>query len=450
MAAGPFLCKAGKMHHTYTDAILNRLLSLHPKAIDLSTARIHKLLAKLGNPHHRLPPVVHLAGTNGKGSTLAFLRALCEQAGLAVHTYTSPHLVAFNERIRLAGKLIDYDALASLLEEVEAVNAGEPITFFEITTAAAFVAFSRSPADILLLETGLGGKLDATNVIDAPAACILTPVSHDHAQFLGTDIGKIALEKAHIFKAHVPAIIAPQSPLVAQVACDYAANVGAPAVLAGRDWRFSMQDGGSFSFDCKGCSFGRLNNPALVGSHQVTNAATALACYFALCDRGGVVEPLDENAINKALQSCRWPARLQHLDTGRLKKLLPEGSKLYLDGGHNPAAGEVLANAGLVKNGPPTDWILGMLNTKDVAGYITPLVPFIRKLVTVPIAGVEAGHSAEELAEIAEKLGVTATPAENITTALEMLANKQPQQIIIAGSLYLAGQVLSANGTLPE
>jgi dihydrofolate synthase / folylpolyglutamate synthase len=431
------------------DPVLDRLKRLHPKVIDLSLGRMHRLLERLGHPERSLPPVVHVAGTNGKGSTIAFLRAFLEAAGLRVHVYTSPHLVRFHERIRLAGRLIADDDLAALLEECEKANGEEPITFFEATTAAAFLAFSREPADIVLLETGLGGRLDATNVVDRPAATAITRISRDHMQFLGETIGQIAAEKAGILKSGVPAVIAPQpSTEAGRVLRERARALGAPVLAGGADWRVAPQAGG-FRFEGTGRSLD-LPMPGLAGLHQTVNAGTALACLDLL-----PFPRVPDDAVRRGLCAVEWPARLQRLTRGPLVDKLPEGWDLWLDGGHNDSAGEVLAAqaAAWAGDGRPLALVFGMLATKEPRDFLAPLAPFATSLRAVAIPGEEAGLGANEAAEAARQAGIRdAAPADDAGTALDALiasgtpAGNRPARILICGSLYLAGAILSEHG----
>jgi len=423
------------------DPVLDRLKGLHPKIIDLSLDRVHRLLAALGHPERQLPPVVHVAGTNGKGSTVAFLRAMLEAAGYRVHVYTSPHLVRFHERIRLAGTLIDDDRLAALLEECETANGGEPITFFEVTTVAAFLAFAREPADVVLLETGLGGRLDATNVVDRPAVTAITRVSYDHRQFLGDTLEAIAGEKAGIFKPGVPAVLAPQPNEEAErTLLGRAADVGAPVY----GWRVTPTDGG-FRFESAKRALD-LPKPGLAGAHQIVNAGVALACLDHL--------PLtvDDEAVRRGLAAVEWPARLQRLTRGPLADSLPEGWELWLDGGHNDSAGEVLAvqAASWARQEPslPLLLVYGMLASKEPQEFLGPLAPFVTAARTVSIPGEEASLSAEDTAGATRACGIAdSAAAEGVAEALADLMERvaEPARVLICGSLYLAGTVLAEN-----
>lgn len=426
-----------------SDIILERLKGLHPKLIDLSLGRIERLLAALDHPELRMGPAIHVAGTNGKGSTVAFMRAMLEAAGYRVHVYTSPHLVRFAERIRLAGEIIDEPMLAEMLERCERANAGEPITFFEVTTAAAFLAFAETKADIVLLETGLGGRLDATNVLAAPLACTITPVSMDHEQFLGDSLAKIAFEKAGILKRNVPAIIAPQAPDAIAVIEARANDVGAPLLWHGRDW---SAEGNDFSMVWQsGSRRMALPRPALPGAHQLINAGAAIATLATL--KGFAV---NESAIRKGLETVQWPARLQRLTRGPLADLLktmPHDCELWLDGGHNPSAGAALAAQAAQWRDKPLLIVSGMLKTKDASGFFRPLAKYVAAARTVTIPGEEASLSAEETAAAAARAGLTATPAASFDTAVVELARSsdRPARILICGSLYLAGHVLAEN-----
>jgi dihydrofolate synthase / folylpolyglutamate synthase len=424
-----------------TDRVLARLLQLHPKKIDLSLGRIERLLAALGNPEERLPPVIHVAGTNGKGSTLATLRACLEAAGRHVHVYTSPHLVRFHERIRLAGKLIDEDALLAILEECERANGGSPITFFEITTAAAFLAFSRTPADILLLETGLGGRLDATNVVRRPAIVAITPISLDHQAFLGDTVTAIAGEKAGILKPGVPAVIGPQPQDAEAVINQHAAAIGAPLYRWRREWHCEPAGAG---MHYEGVRW-RLDlpPPSLAGAHQVANAGAALACLEQLS--GFDLPPA---ALAAGLRRIEWPARLQRLTQGPLPAMLPPGWELWLDGGHNPGAGAVLADAAADWCDRPLYLIVGMLNSKDAGGFLAPLAAHTRALHAVTIPGEENPHPAAQIAASARSLGVAAQESLSVEAALRAIIADHaegPARILICGSLHLAGVVLADN-----
>ncbi len=418
-----------------SDIILQRLLSLHPRLIDLTLDRMWRLLGRLGHPERALPPVIHIAGTNGKGSTLAMMRAGLEAAGHGVHAYTSPHLARFHERIRLSGDLIGEDALSAILDEVEHANEGAPITFFEITTIAALLAFSRHPADFLLLEVGLGGRFDATNVIERPALCAITPISIDHTGFLGETLPEIAAEKAGILKRGVPAVIAPQPEAALEVIEERAARLGAPLLAHGQHWHVREERGRMVFQDETGLL--DLPLPKLIGAHQVRNAGTALA---ALRHLGA-----DEAACEAAVSRAHWPARLHRLRRGPLVARAGK-AELWLDGGHNPAAGLALAEA-LGRLPPrPLHLICGMLNTKDVVGYMRPLAALTESLHAVSIPGETATLSAEETAGAARTAGMEAHEAASLEAAIERITADAPgARILICGSLYLAGHVLREN-----
>ena len=430
---------------TRSDPILERLLALHPKIIDLSLDRMHRILDALGNPERSLPPVIHIAGTNGKGSTGAFIRAGLEAAGKRVHVYTSPHLAWFHERIRLGGTLIDEEALAGILEECERVNDGEPITYFEITTAAALLAFSREPADYCILEVGLGGRLDATNVIDRPALSIITPVSLDHQQFLGETIEEIVGEKAGILKADIPAIIGQQEDCGLTLIAERAKKLDAPLHVARADWTVAPEANG-FSFQYADGLFD-LPTPALPGAHQIENAGTACMALTALGFG-------DEHILTAAVTGVEWPARMQRLRTGPLIEAVPGGAELWLDGGHNPAAGEALARhfADLEERcSKPLFLICGMLNTKDPGGYLEPFQGLARRVFCVSIPGETATLSGAELSGHAISAGLDALAVDDVLEAIRLIrgeesSDMEPPRILICGSLYLAGRILRENG----
>lgn len=425
-----------------SDLILARLHELHPKKIDLSLARIETLLERLGNPQRRLPPVVHIAGTNGKGSTLAMLDAMLAAAGRRVHRYISPHLVRFSERILIEGEPIAEEKLAAVLDECERANGGEPITFFEITTAAAFLAFAREPAECVLLETGLGGRLDATNLVDRPLLTLITPVSMDHEAFLGDSLAAIAGEKAGILKRGVPAVIGPQAPEALAVIEARAAELGVPLTLHGRDWDAAEEDGRLVVRD--GGERIALPLPALPGVHQITNAGLAVVAARRLA---ALAPPAA--AIARGLEQARWPGRLQRLTRGPLPAMLHEGSELRLDGGHNPAAGEVLARSlPAIAGGRPVHLVVGMLGTKDIANFLRPLAPLAASLQTVAVPDEPASRDPGEAASQAASLGLDAAPAASVETALARIVREHPGPllVLVCGSLYLAGHVLRENG----
>lgn len=422
------------------DRILERLLRLHPQLIDLSLDRVRRLLGALGDPQEQLPPVIHVAGTNGKGSTIAFLRAALEAAGYRVNVFTKPHLVHFNERIRLQGRLIDEPSLAALLEECERVNAGAPITYFEITTAAAFLAFARSPADILLLETGLGGRFDATNVITRPALAAITPVSLDHQHFLGNTVAAIAGEKAGIIKPGRPVVIAPQLPEAQSVLEARARALGAPLFRCGSEWRVTPNVTG-LRYEGRRWPALDLPPPGLLGPHQYDNAGTALACLDRL--DGFDLSPA---ALARGLREVEWPARLQHLAQGRLADRLPSGWELWLDGGHNQAGGEALAAMAKQWQDRPLHLVFGMLKSHDAQAFLRPLAPYLATLGTVAIPGEPNALTAEAAAAAARDVGIAATPRAGIAAAVAAAAEGPAGRVLICGSLYLAGRVLQENG----
>lgn len=430
-----------------SDAILERLLDLHPKLIDLSLDRTLDLLKRLGNPQLKLPPVVHVAGTNGKGSTLAFLRAIAEAAGYRVHVYTSPHLARFHERIRLAGNLISEPDLVALLEDCERVNEGRPITFFEITTCAAFKAMAETRADLVLLETGLGGRLDSTNVVPCPVATAITPISLDHTQFLGPTIADIAAEKAAIQKRGSPSVISPQEPQALKVVETVAEAVGAPQYQASRDYRIQETETGlSFTWNLTVLD---LPKPRLLGAHQTLNAGTACALGMVLRDKGF---SLAESAFAQGVCSAFWPARFQTLLEGPIIDALP-GWQVVLDGGHNEAAGQALATTleaqkqthiSRSETPRPLYAICGMLNSKAAMDFLAPLAPHLQGFIAVEIPGEASSFSAEDLASMARSVGLqNVSAAPSIEIAVDRVG-KQPLsgRLCILGSLYLAGHIL--------
>jgi dihydrofolate synthase/folylpolyglutamate synthase len=437
---------------TPLDSIVARLLALHPKRIDLTLERMWRILAALDHPERRLPPVIHVAGTNGKGSTIAFMRAILEAAGLAVHVYTSPHLVRFNERFRLGarpeGYLASDAALADALNECERANGGAPITVFEITTAAGLLLFAQHPADILLLEVGLGGRLDATNVIERPLASVITPVSLDHAEFLGDMVGKIAAEKAGIIKPEAPVIVAAQPREALAVIERQAARLRAPIKIAGEDWTATEERGRLVYQDDAGLI--DLPAPKLYGRHQFENAGLAIAALRATGTL--TLAPAAFEGVAKA----EWPARMQRLASGRLAALVPPGGELWIDGGHNPDGGRVVASALAdleERVSRPLVLIVGMLANKDSHGFLKNFTGLARRIVTVPIPDQENAFSADALAQAARAIGLPAQESPDIETALAAIGRfdlDQPPRILITGSLYLAGAALERNGTLPD
>jgi dihydrofolate synthase/folylpolyglutamate synthase len=434
------------------DTIVARLQTLHPKLIDLSLDRMWRILNALQHPERHLPPVIHVAGTNGKGSTIAFMRAILEAAGLRVHVYTSPHLVRFNERFRLGapgeGALVSDEVLAGALAECERANAGEPITMFEITTAAGLLLFARNPADVLLLEVGLGGRLDATNVIDTPLATVITPVSLDHAEHLGDSIAKIATEKAGIIKRGAPAIVAAQPREALAVIERAAARAGAPIRIAGENWTATEERGRLVYQDDDGLL--DLPAPRLPGRHQFENAGVAIAALRA----AGSLK-ISPDAYEAGIVKADWPARMQRLSHGRLIGLLPAGSELWLDGGHNADGSRAIANvlADLEERvSKPLVLIVGMLASKDCVAFLKSFTGLARRVVAVGIPDQPNGQPAAAIADTARAVGMPAQPSDNIESALAAvgaLGLDPPPRVLITGSLYLAGAVLSANGTPP-
>ncbi len=428
--------------------LMARFLALHPKKIDLSLSRMEQILPKLGNPQRRLPTTIHVAGTNGKGSTIAFMRAILEAAGKRVHVYTSPHLVRFHERIRLAGKLVDEDTLVAAFTRCEEANGGAPITVFEMTTVAALLLFAETPADVLLLEVGLGGRFDATNVIESPAASVITPVSLDHMEYLGDTIPKIAAEKAGILKRGTLAIFAEQSAEGLAVLDREARRKRTGAVLVGgQDFR-SYEDAGRLVFqDTEGMI--DLPLPRLGGRHQHLNAATAIATLKAVFG-----DTITEDDIAKGLSRVDWPGRLQRL-VGTTLKLAPVGAEIWLDGGHNQDGGRVLS-AAIAEMGArdprPLVMIAGMLSTKDSTAFLGCFKGMAKELHAIGIAGQDAARSAEDTADQARKAGLTAISANSLAEALARIGDRpwpKPPRILITGSLYLAGEVLAFDGTMP-
>ncbi len=437
---------------TSIESIVARLTALHPKRIDLSLERIWRILAALGHPERQLPPTIHVAGTNGKGSTIAFMRAILEAAGLRVHVYTSPHLVRFNERFRLGakgeGRLVSDQALGDALSECERVNAGAPITVFEITTAAALLLFARNPADVLLLEVGMGGRLDATNVVERPLVTVITPVSFDHAEHLGETLGKIATEKAGIFKPRVPAIVAAQ-PREALAAIEReAARVKAPIRVAGEDWTATEERGRLVYQD--DADLLDLPAPKLFGRHQFENAGVAIAAL-----RASVDLEIPPGAFEAGIAKVDWPARMQRLSQGRLAALCPPGSELWLDGSHNTDGGRAVANALAdleERVSRPLVLVVGMLSTKDPESYLKNFSGLARRVVAVPVPRQEKSFPAAAIADAARAVGIPAQSADGVEPALAAIGRfglEPPPRILIAGSLYLAGAVLSVNGTPP-
>jgi dihydrofolate synthase/folylpolyglutamate synthase len=433
---------------TRSDAVLKRLLSLHPKKIDLALDRILRLLASLGNPHLKLPPVIHVAGTNGKGSACAFARAMLEAQGLKVHVHTSPHLVRFHERIRLAGRLISEEALVSLLEEVEEINKGHEITFFEITAAAMFLAFSRHAADAVVLEVGLGGTYDATNVVPNPAMSVIQPVGMDHSEFLGDDLAGIAAEKAGIIKKGSPVVVGPQNAIARHVILRQADRLGVPVFEFGQEFVGRQEHGRMVYEDETGLL--DLPLPKLAGRHQIENAGVAIAALRHAGRGWG-----QDAAVERGLLTVEWPARLQRLYKGPLVEAAPKGAEVWLDGGHNPHGAEAVsrAMADMEEHGErPLYLICGMLSTKDAVGYLRAFNGLARHVVTVAIPGEANSLGAGALYDAARWAGLDSAPAEDLDDAMLQVtawtrldAQEAPPRILICGSLYLAGKVLAEN-----
>ena len=413
------------------EAVIARLHGLYPKLIDLSLDRVFRLLRDLGNPQLAVPPVFHVAGTNGKGSTCAFARAIGEAAGWPVHVTISPHLVHLRERFRVAGELVSDEALAAVLDEVERVNAGAAITVFEALVAAGYVLFARTPARLCVVEVGLGGRFDATNVVASPAACAVTSISLDHQDFLGSDVGRIAWEKAGIMKPGRPVATGVQVPEVASVLRDCARETGALLLERGRDWEIVAGAEGVRFEDSLGAM--SLPLPGLVGAHQVENAGIAIAALRA----SGLGLP---EAAYRGIADARWPARLQRLD-GRLKAFLPEGFRLFLDGGHNAGAGEVLATQLQSWSDRPVHLVVGMKQSKDASGFLRPLLPHAASVWAVQEPGQHLALPVEDV--IAASDGI-ARPGPDVVGALRQIGGV-PGRVLICGSLYLAGEVLKAD-----
>jgi dihydrofolate synthase/folylpolyglutamate synthase len=412
------------------------MMSLHPKLIDLTLDRMWRILDALDHPERRLPPVIHIAGTNGKGSTLAMIRAGLEGAGHDVHAYTSPHLVRFHERIRLAGDLIEEPRLSEILDRCLAANGPEPITYFEITTAAAFLAFAQEPADFALLEVGLGGRLDATNVVEKPRLTIITPVDMDHQQFLGDTMAEIAGEKAGIIKRGVPVIVGRQDEAALEVIETRAARLGAPVLAHGQHWHVWEERGRLVFQDETGLL--DLPLPSLPGRHQIENAGIALAALRALGQ--------PEDACEAAMRDVNWPARMQRLRRGPLIDAAPD-AEFWLDGGHNPHAARAIA--ALIRGLPdrPTHLVCGMLNTKDVAGYMAPFAGIADRLWAISVPGQTSTLPASETAAKARSAGIEAVEAPDVADAVRKITRDTPDaRIVICGSLYLAGEILAENG----
>jgi len=432
--------------------LLARLSALHPKRVDLDLERMLRLLARLGHPERKLPPVVHVAGTNGKGSTIAYLRAILEAAGLRVHAYTSPYLVRVNECFRLGraggGVLVGDDELRAALEHCEQANAGAPITIFEIETAAAFSLFAQHPAEMVLLEVGLGGRLDATNVIDAPLASVIAPVSMDHSEFLGDTLTAIAGEKAGIIKRDVPVICANQPPEAMAAIEAQARRLRAPLHSAGEGWHVNVERGRLVYQDDRGLM--DLAAPKLFGRHQFDNAGLAVATL-----RAQSVFRIDAAAFEAGIVNAEWPARMQRLASGRLAEQGPQGCEVWLDGGHNAEGGRVAAAAlGDLEErvSRPLVVIVGMMANKDASAFLANFAGLTRHIIAVRIPDRDNAMPPDRLADAARALGMRVEILGSVEAALHSLArlaHEVPPRILITGSLYLAGHVLSANGTPP-
>lgn len=425
--------------------LLSRLKDLHPQSIDLSLGRMRRLLADLEHPERRLPRVVHVAGTNGKGSLIAYVRAIGVALGKRVQVYTSPHLVDFHERIvlsdRRGGAPITEDRLVECLARAEAANDGKLITLFEITTAAAFLAFAEAPADLLLLETGMGGRLDATNVVDSPLLTVIMPVSIDHVAYLGDTVDAIAAEKAGILKPGVPCVVGCQEPAAMRVIEAKAAVIGSPLIIQGRDFDVTPARE-SFFFHANSKTV-ELPLPHLAGRHQVSNAGVAIAAADIVFG-----SDLTRDTLISGLRTTRWPARLEHLGDGALYDYVADKTEIWLDGGHNPAGGQVIARAlaDICQRAPrPLHLIWGMMETKDAEAVIAQFKGLVEHVYTVPIPDEPNSFAAANLAHIAEIEGFNATPTGSVPHALllSQAASRDPQRVLICGSLYLAGHVLT-------
>jgi len=429
------------------DDVIARLSALHPKRIDLGLERMHRVLERLGHPDKKLPPVIHVAGTNGKGSTVAYLRAILEAAGLRVHVYTSPWLVRINESFRLAGKLVSDDELLAAFEQCERANAGEPLTFFEAKTAAGFLLFAKHPADVLLLEVGLGGRLDSTNVVEAPLASVITPISMDHMEFLGDNLVAIAGEKAAIIKRNVPVVSAEQEPEAMAVIEQQAQRMRSPLHAAGQQWHVGVERGRLVYQDERGLM--DLAAPRLFGRHQFDNAGLAIATLRAI-DQLKIGHAAYEGIVN-----AEWPARMQRLSSGKLIALGPAGCEIWLDGGHNADGGRVAAAAlGDLEERVSRQLVViaGMMGNKDASAFLANFAGLTRHIFTVEIPGQDNAMPQDRLAAAARALGMRVEIAGSVEAALcsiEQLVYDIPPRILIGGSLYLAGHVLAINGTPP-
>ncbi|AQX28627.1 MULTISPECIES: bifunctional folylpolyglutamate synthase/dihydrofolate synthase [unclassified Bartonella] len=430
--------------------VVDDLLKIYPKKCDLSLDRISCLLECLGKPHLNLPPIIHIAGTNGKGSASAICRALLESAGYRVHVYSSPHLVNWNERFRLSHKggsqFVTDNLLIKTIHQITEVNCNKPITFFEVFTAAAFMLFNTHPADAIILEVGLGGRFDATNVIKKPAVSLIMPIDYDHEFFLGNTIEQIAFQKGGIIKSEVPVVIGKQdhdtvSPLLSALA----AKNKAPYYIFNQDYQSYKEHGRMIFQNNQGLI--DLPLPKLIGDHQIANAGAAIEAVYQAGFR------LSEQIISNALQNLYWPARMQHLTYGQLVNQLPPDFDLWLDGGHNPAAGKVIAEIlaqWKKRSNCPIVMIVGMLNTKNSIGYFSPLVNLVKTVYTVPLVSSNMGVCPKILAESAQKAGLIADPQVNLKAAFHKISLEHKKAIVlIGGSFYLAGDILRDNQTPP-
>jgi dihydrofolate synthase/folylpolyglutamate synthase len=423
--------------------ILKRLELLHPKKIDLSLNRLQLLLEKLGNPHLKLAPVIHVAGTNGKGSVTSYLRTIYEKNGLKVHTYTSPHLIRFNERIRINSHLIKSDYLSSLLEECEEKNNGKPITFFEITTAAAFLAFSRNESDLILLETGLGGRFDATNIINESMCSVITPISMDHMNFLGSNLLKIAGEKIGIVKKNSHLVVAKQKPSVRKLIRKKIFNKNVALIEEGNNWKVLKKFKTSFIIKFFNQTF-EFPNPNLYGNHQIDNAATAIVTALTLKKF-----KIDEGLISKAITQVNWPGRMQKLNKGKLQEITSKNFEIWLDGGHNVHAAEIISNE--IKNWSDSKiiLILGMIEGKDPKKFLQKIIDKVSLLILLPIDDHQYIHPYKIMENINKNLScnMNVETCVNILEAMKLIVKKfSSGRILICGSLYLAGQVLKDDG----
>ncbi len=434
---------------------IDKLMALHPKGFDMSLDRILRLLEKLGNPHLKLPPVIHIAGTNGKGSTTAFCRALLEAGGFSVHVDTSPHLVNWHERYRIGrkgerGQLVSDADLADALRRVAAANEGQTITVFEILTAVSFLLFSEKPADAVIVEVGMGGRFDSTNVVPNPAVSVIMPIALDHLAYLGDKVELIAAEKAGIMKSGCPVVVGYQEfDAAREVLVETAERLGCPLAVYGQDFLAHEEFGRLVYQDEFGLA--DLPLPRLPGRHQFSNAAAAIRAVKA----AGF--PVTDAMMEKAMVDVEWPGRMQRLSSGNLLAHLPVDSELWIDGGHNPGAGQVIAEAlaTLDEQKPmPVYMVSGMINTKDATGYFKPFAGLAHGVLTVPVSNSDASVDPVALAADAADAGLPAEPHGNLISALQAIKlktpNGQPPRVLIGGSLYLAGEVLKQNGTIPD